>query len=69
MSKNNVYYYVLTIQPDEPVHFYFATQDEFEDALEFAKTLEGVVIDYENTGAVDFHSAADAMKFLQDVWG
>lgn len=62
-------YYILTIQPDEPVELYFATQDEYETVLDVARKMENVSIDEEQSGAVQFIKTADAIQFLKDVWG
>lgn len=62
-------YYVLILQPDDPITFRFATEDEYTRALTQAREMSEIVIDEKGSGPVYFSTADSAIAFMKAVWG
>ncbi len=60
-------YYVLVIQPDEPIEFVLSTKEEYQALLDYARTWD-CVIDEEASGCRNFQTLSGATKFLNDVY-
>ncbi len=61
-------YYVLTVQPDEPVTFRFAAKQEYDEVRQLAEQLPEIIIDEQASGPVEYSTPETAGAFLKAVW-